>query len=120
MGWLNKGWVMVYAEPNHASIMEAFRKGNFYASTGVDGEFTRTGNRLMVKTDVNVDVFWHKAWGTIVKRDYNVTESYYDVQGNENYVRASIREHVRQDRKAWFQPYFVRPREGLPETPLNP
>jgi hypothetical protein len=107
----NRGWVMVRSqELTQASIIDAMRRGDFYASTGVslsDVQSTNTSLRVTIATTTysKYRVQFVGAGGRVLAE---VTDSpaEYTFKGGEQYVRARVIES--NGKMAWTQPVFVK------------
>jgi hypothetical protein len=118
----DRGWIAVRApELSRASILEALRSGNFYASTGVELGDIRTDSQsvsIMIRRrperftrsdparsppSARFTTTFIGQGGRILKRDHSETPR-YDFQGGETYVRAVIEDS--DGRRAWTQPVF--------------
>jgi hypothetical protein len=107
----NRGWVVVRSrELTQAAIIDALRRGDFYASTGValtDIEATPKLLRVVItpNTYSKYRVQFVGAGGRVLSE---VTQSpaEYIVKGDEQYVRARVIES--NGRMAWTQPVFLR------------
>lgn len=99
------GWNMVAAERNVASIMAAFRRGAFYASTGVTiTGITVNGDRIRVETrDADRIVASRQGGREFAIVDAAVIE--VAVPPDSSYVRFECR--GRGGRMAWTQPFYV-------------
>ena len=90
--------------------MEAFDKGNFYASTGVelsDYEASAKQIKITIKEDdknTRYRVQFIGRGGKVLK-DESGNSASYDVQGNEQYVRAKVTDS--NGKFAWTQPVMV-------------
>lgn len=107
----NRGWIMVRSqELTQASIIDAMRRGDFYASTGVrlaDVQSTNTSLRVTIAatTYSKYRVQFVGAGGRVVAE---VTDSpaEYTFKGGEQYVRARVIES--NGKMAWTQPVFLK------------
>ena len=107
----NRGWVMVRSqELTQASIIDAMRRGDFYASSGVtlsDVQSTATALRVTIATTTysKYRVQFVGAGGRVLAE---VTESpaEYTFKGGDQYVRARVIES--NGKMAWTQPVFVK------------
>lgn len=91
------------------SIIEAIKRGSFYASFGVKiSEIKLKDNRLSLKKgDERVPYVFFRFIGQNgqVLKETKGTEAYYDIKGNEGYIRVEV---FREDgAKAWSQPFFI-------------
>jgi hypothetical protein len=113
-----KGWIFVRAPRLTAeAILQAVRRGDFYASTGVTLDDLLTGpNEVALvikqlpdpaKSFVPATRYTTRFIGSggKVLAEVHGLKPRYRIRGDEGYVRASI---VDSDgRKAWTQPYFL-------------
>lgn len=97
------GWVMVKAEElTDASLADAIRKGDFYASEGPDLRVTRQGKKLIIDTSpCNIigtlsNISW--TWGRTVRGE-GLTHYEYEPCENEKWVRVEVRDA--RGKKAW-------------------
>ncbi|MGL4850388.1 MAG: hypothetical protein ACRC28_15970 [Clostridium sp.] len=96
-------------EKTKEEIIEAMRRGSFYASFGVKIKDIKVdGNTISLKKDDDrVPYVFFKFIGKngeVLKIEKG-TESSYTVKGNEGYVRIEV---YREDgAKAWTQPFFI-------------
>lgn len=105
----NRGWTVVRAtELTSSAIVDAYRRGDFYASTGValsDVQVTATELRIVIATTSysKYRVQFVGAGGKVLSE---VTESpaSYTFKGDEVYVRARVIES--NGAMAWTQPVF--------------
>lgn len=104
-----KGWVMVNAENNINSILEALRSGAFYSSTGPEiyDFYVENGklvidcspaSRIRIHADCHPTRIAHAAAGE------RLTHGEYDISGY-NYVRVSVADS--EGRLAWTNPIFL-------------
>ncbi|WP_297637858.1 hypothetical protein [uncultured Clostridium sp.] len=96
-------------EKSKEEIMNGLRRGSFYASFGVKvKEIEVKNNRISLKKgDERVPYVFFKFIGKngVVLKECKGTEAYYDVVGNEGYIRVEV---FREDgAKAWLQPFFI-------------
>jgi hypothetical protein len=117
-----KGWIVVRAPQLTAeAIVQAVRRGDFYASTGVTLDNLADGPKEMTlviqqrpdpaKAFIPATRYTTRfigAGGKVLAELHGLTPR-YRIRGDEGYVRAAI---VDSDgRRAWTQPYFL---EGRP------
>jgi len=107
-----KAWIVVRAERNAASILDALRNGEFYASTGVEIE-----DYVVSEEEIRVQVcernFAHYRIQFIGEGGRVLQETVgpfamYVFGGEEAYVRAKVIDS--NGKSAWLQPNFVRSR----------
>ena len=101
------GWVYVRAEKLSAeNLLSALERGDFYASTGVelaDYEASSKQIKLTIKeTKFSKYVVQFIGQGGKVLRESLTNPAIYDIQGNEQYVRAKVIES--NGTFAWTQP----------------
>ncbi len=106
-----RGWVVVKArELTARAILEGLKRGEFYASTGVElAAVERTENRLRVKIQRDRNFAYTTryfgAGGKLLAESYEL-ESGYTLKPGDRYVRATITDSM--GRRAWTQPVFRR------------
>ena len=103
-----KAWIIVLAnELSEQSILEAIRKGSFYASMGPDFEaLDIDDSRLRVKIKGGYDIKFIGARGKILKDTVGGMhlEAEYRIRGDEGYIRIETSDRV--GKKAWTNPIF--------------
>jgi hypothetical protein len=104
-----KAWVVVRAERNAKAIVEALRRGDFYASTGVElADYIATRERLEVrvreKNGARYRIRFIGRGGRTLQEVPGVVAT-YRIKGNEGYVRAKVVDS--NGKAAWMQPVFV-------------
>ena len=101
------GYIRVNAEKNAASVLEALKKGAFYASCGPEiyDFFVEDGKATVVCSPVREILFRHfrMPYKVIVGRD--IQSGQVDVMPRTNYIRAEVIDE--QGRKAWTNPIFL-------------
>jgi hypothetical protein len=105
-----KAWVVVRAERNAKSIVDALKRGDFYASTGVElEEYEATTAALHVRVKVKNGAAYRVQFigtrGRILQETTGPVARYTFV-GGEPYVRAKVIDS--NGRMAWLQPSFAR------------
>lgn len=104
---VGRGWVMVKSPAlTKEDIEDNFRKGNFYASTGITlNDYQVTKSTIIIDSDNgNTIIFIGKNGSVLNKVDGK--KATYTFLGNELYVRAKI---TNADGKAaWTQPVYVK------------
>lgn len=105
-----RAWVVVRAEKNAASILDALRRGDFYASNGVElEEYAVTGKRIDVrvkeKNGARYRIRFVGRGGGILQETAGAAAT-YTIKGNEGYVRAKVIDS--NGRAAWMQPVWTR------------
>lgn len=121
-----RGWVMVRAPALTAdALLEALRRGDFYASSGVTLNDVRIGPRsyalaIDAKPSIDYSTEFLGTGGRVlaVKRGPRAT---YRLQGHEGYVRARVRSskphpnpvEPGEVESAWTQPVFVTPSRSV-------
>jgi len=101
-----KGWIVVRAPAlTKADILENFRIGNFYATTGVVlDDYRVSGDSVHVKSqNGNHITFIGKGGATLCS--FAGSQAAYKIDGYELYVRAKITNTA--GKMAWTQPVFV-------------
>ena len=105
----NSGWVMVKAETCSApALMEALRKGDFYASRGPELYVTRQGNRFVVDCSPcsYVAALSNLSWtGGRILRGEAVTHFEYECKETEKWLRIQCCDE--QGNLAWSQVWKV-------------
>jgi hypothetical protein len=107
----NRGWVMVRSRVlTQAAIMDAMRRGDFYASNGVtlsDVQATATHLRVAIATTSysKYRVQFIGAGGRLLAEVTEPTAE-YTFKGDEPYVRARVIES--NGKMAWTQPAFLK------------
>lgn len=100
------GWVMVNAEKNVKSILEALKNGSFYSSTGpVIKDFHVDNGIATVKAEDCVNIrFCADKHPTRMFRD--VQEASLDLKDSYEYIRAVVTD--KDGRQAWTNPIFLK------------
>lgn len=100
------GWVMVNAEKNVKSILEALKNGSFYSSTGpVITDFYVDNGVVYVKAENCVNIqFCADKHPTRMFND--VTEASFDLKDNYEYIRAVVTD--KDGKQAWTNPIFIK------------
>jgi hypothetical protein len=104
-----RGWVHIHAARlDEASLLEALRAGDFYASTGVELAEVSAGRReLAVDIVQHYDLAYRTTFigqGGRVLDVRDGVEPRYEIRGDEGYVRARIDDS--DGLSAWVQPVF--------------
>lgn len=108
-----KGWVMVNSENNVDAILDALKRGAFYASCGpeIHDFYIKNGNVCVECSPVAEITLRHLRWPYTVQRsedgENRLTRGEFklgEVRGN-NYVRAVVKDA--QGRRAWSNPIFL-------------
>ena len=105
------GWIMVKAaDLSQTSIMDALRRGDFYASTGVElAEYAADQNTVSIKVK---EQRWSKYRIHFIGRNGKLLQEVlagsatYRIKGDEAYVRVKVLES--NGKTAWTQPTFVK------------
>ena len=102
---VGRAWIMVRApELTKEAIMDNFRKGNYYVSTGVLlSDYQADNKQITVKSENGDTIRFIGKYGTILKKIPG-KEGSYKINGDELYVRARI---TGSGKSAWTQPVFV-------------
>ncbi len=100
-----------------ADILENFRMGNFYATTGVLlDDYRVSGDTVLVKSqNGNTITFIGKGGATLCS--FTGSQAAYTIDGYELYVRAKITNTA--GKMAWTQPVFVNT-VHTSMTPISP
>jgi hypothetical protein len=106
-----QGWIYVRAaELTPAAILEAIRKGDFYASTGVELSDYQAADKHIVVTVKQASSSKYRIQfigrGGRVLSESITSPAAYTIKGDEGYVRAKIYES--NGKMAWTQPVVVR------------
>jgi len=104
-----KAWIMVHAEKNAASILGAIRRGDFYASTGVElAEYAVNAKSIAVtvkeKNLARYVVQFIGANGNVLQETKGAAAT-FALDGSEPYVRAKVIDS--NGRMAFCQPVFA-------------
>lgn len=97
------GWIMVKGSVlTNESLLEAIKKGDFYATEGPDLTVERKGNKLIIDTSpcqiigIHSNLCWE--WGH-TKRGNDITHFEYEIRDTEKWVRVEARDI--NGKKAW-------------------
>lgn len=109
-----QAWIMVRADKlTRDNIMAAIRRGDFYASTGVElkdlvvnSKEIRVQVRTMDGSQTKYRIQFIGEGGRVLQDSIGDNAS-YRIRGTEKYVRARITDS--NGRQAWTQPVFVKP-----------
>lgn len=101
-----KAWVVVRAAKRDApSIVDALKRGDFYASTGVELEEVSSGKvKVKEKNGAHYRVQFIGSGGRVLQESEGPVAE-YKVRGGEGYVRAKVIDS--NGRMAWTQPEFI-------------
>lgn len=100
------GWVMVNAEKNVNSILEALKNGSFYSSTGpVINDFYIENDTAYLKAENCEKIVFHadKHPGRCFK---NTSEAELPLKGSYEYIRAVVTD--KNGKQAWTNPIFIK------------
>jgi hypothetical protein len=105
-----RGWVVVRAPRLDASsLMEAFDRGDFYASTGVElTDYEASAKKISVTVKATSFSKYRVQFigkGGRLLREVTEPTASYDIRGDEGYVRARVLES--NGRMAWCQPVMI-------------
>lgn len=106
-----RGWIYVRAaDLSPAAILESLKKGDFYASTGVElSDYRADGKQIVVTVKQSGTSKYRIQFigrqGKVLSETTTIP-SVYDFKGNEGYVRAKIYES--NGKMAWTQPVMLR------------
>jgi hypothetical protein len=105
----NRGWIYVRASKlTEADILDAIRRGDFYASNGVElTDITSTPAALTVAIKATTYSRYRTEFvgaGGKVLAESTANPAVYQYTGNEKYVRARVFES--NGKRAWTQPVF--------------
>jgi hypothetical protein len=105
-----RGWVVVRAPRLDASsVMEAFDRGDFYASTGVElTDYQANAKKITVTVKATAFSKYRVQFigkGGRLLRELTEPTASYDIRGDEGYVRARVFES--NGRMAWCQPVMI-------------
>lgn len=103
------GFIMVKTEDfSHQGIFRAIREGSFYASAGPEIlDFYVEDGVARVFCAPCRDIYFqtpHRG-GHFHKKDGSLTEGSFDLEGDEEYVRVTVRDT--EGNKAWTQPIWL-------------
>jgi predicted metal-dependent phosphoesterase TrpH len=104
------GWTWVNAQSNVASILDAIRRGDCYASSGPRIETVKVDNgSIVLHTSSAKVVKFMKNDGAVARwvEGKNVKRAEYTPDGSETYVRAEV--HGHDGTVAWSNPFFIDP-----------
>ncbi len=105
-----RAWVIVRAEKRDpASILDALRRGDFYASNGPElEEYTASNKSLSVRVRERYGARYRIQFigkgGRVLQESEGLTAT-YTVRGSEQYIRAKVLDS--NGGAAWLQPFFV-------------
>ena len=102
------GWTWVNAEKSIPAILDALRRGDFYASSGPRIETIRTdGEAIRLHTSGAKTIKFMGSEGNVLKwvDGKNVKFAEYVPTGKEPYIRAQV--HGHDGTVAWTNPFFV-------------
>lgn len=105
-----KAWVVVRAAKRDAvSIVDALRRGDFYASTGVELEEVSAGRvkmkvKVKEKNGARYRIQFIGSGGRVLQESAGAAAE-YEMSGDEGYVRAKVIDS--NGRMAWTQPTFI-------------
>lgn len=104
---VGRGWIMVKAKSlSKSEIIESIRSGNFYPTTGVILDFTRTDGKSFHVSSQNGDTIkFFGRYGKLLGSEAGKDASYL-FNGDELYVRAEVTD--RQGKTAWTQPVMIK------------
>lgn len=104
------GWVMVQAEKNVNSIVDALYQGQFYASTGPQIlYYAKEGQRIKIKTsDAQRIIFYsnlRRCKNVFHNDGSTLNEAEYELSGKEKYIWTKVVDS--RGKTAWTQPFFL-------------
>ena len=102
------GWVMVQAENDLDSILDALQRGAFYASCGPEiyDFYVEDGRAVIDCSPCCYAGFRYGHMPTRMTQGDGVTHSEYAVPDTFSYIRGVVKDA--QGRRAWTQPVFLR------------
>ncbi len=110
---IGKGYVMVNAENNVDSILNALKEGNFYASCGPEiyDFYVEEGEVHIRCSDVQKIAFCYGRYPTkIIRRtSLPLSEAMYQYPKSFSYIRAVVTD--KEGNKAWTNPIFLEKEE---------
>ena len=114
-----KGWIMVYASSNNQdTIVEAIRRGDFYASTGIIIDtVSYSSTKIYVKSSNGETIKFFGKNGSLITT-ISGNEATYQIKGDELYVRAEVTNSA--SKRGWIQPYFVSPTNSIKKAESKP
>ena len=104
------GFVMVQAEKDPESILQALEKGEFYPTTGPEIlDYRRVGNRFVIKTTPVKNIVFYsnvrRCKNIMMDDNTDVTVGEYEVREEDFYVWAKIVDA--NGKTAWTQPVYL-------------
>ena len=106
-GGLNRGWVMVKTERlTAAAILDALRRGNFYASTGPDADFGVLNGAVFARTTAPCTIRFTDS-RNCVRAAARAVDLAYVPRGDEGFIRVEAEDA--NGGTAWSQPFFLSP-----------
>ena len=105
----NLGWVVCFADSNTlANLLEALRRGNFYASQGPTLTLSVTGGTFAVTAEAASLIEFIGDGGAVVQSTANTTSASYIIPiETATYVRARVTRDS-DSKKAWSNPVYIR------------
>jgi hypothetical protein len=105
-----KAWIVVRSEKRERdAILDAIRRGDFYASTGVElVDYTATEKTIDVKVKEKNGAHYRVQFigrGGRVLQESEGAAATYAIRGDEGYVRAKVTDS--NGKCAWMQPRFI-------------
>lgn len=101
-----KGWVMVNAENDVKSILEALQNGSFYSSTGpAIKDFYVDDGKVFVETEDECAKIWFCADKHPSLQFENTSVACAELNGQYEYIRAVVMD--KDGRRAWTNPIFI-------------
>ena len=102
-----KGWVMVNADNDVKSILEALTEGRFYSSCGpVIKDFYVEDGKVYIETEGECAKIWFSADAHPNKQFENTDHAEADLRDDYVYVRAIVMD--KEGRRAWTNPIFIK------------
>jgi hypothetical protein len=105
-----RAWVCVQSgKRDAAAILEALRRGDFYASNGPELEDYSSSNesirvRVRERHGARYRIQFIGSGGSVLQESQGSSAT-YAIRGNERYVRAKVLDS--NGKAAWLQPFFV-------------
>lgn len=105
--YFNRGWVVVNAqEETKDGVLDALRRGDFYASNGNDITVSVNGNVITAESTNPSDISFIGKDGWTYHQQPNALTASYTIRGDEKYIRC-VAKRVSDGKKAWGQPVYI-------------
>jgi len=87
------------------ALNQSLEQGCFYGTQGPKAEFFVKDNKIKVDTDREYEVRYINSLNEVVKQE-KAQNSFYQVQGNEGFIRIEIIDNNKKQ-KLWSQPFWL-------------